>query len=465
MKKYLMMALAALAIVSCSKSDDVSEAGRSKKGDMYESVFTETFGKVNSNVNWGFNAAKIVSLDENGAVVTRSANVNRNEWGTGNGVGGNVAVPANVTTSERTLVYNYFNQKREGAVNQYNIAWADFFVTQVHKGTTSYKDGADGDVVGSDKMNHLQCSKQLRNSEGSIDANGNLVGSWEHINDFNDASQWSGYGTIEGHTYMQSSGTLDFAYHNTVDSKYHNEYIIIPGAEIDASLAGYYYVGFDFYATHPTGQEANKNMDVERDWFFTDWIVRISPAEFTNAQRVMAEDLIATSLTDVDASDWDFNDAVFDVAFMNEWVASLNTNKLVAHITLHAAGGTKALTVGNKEVHNLFGVSTETMVNTNAGSVGKAVDNLAPVQFTYIVGDADNSGTIHTADEVPVFVGTVELKAEQGKAPQKIVTSTSTRWMKERKLITTGYAQFGNYVSNNSPQDWYGTVSDASKLY
>ena len=34
-------------------------------------------------------------------------------------------------------------------------------------------------------------------------------------------------------------------------------------------------------------------MDVDRDYKYTDWIVRISPAEFKNAQRVMVEDLIA----------------------------------------------------------------------------------------------------------------------------------------------------------------------------
>jgi hypothetical protein len=308
-------------------------------------------------------------------------------------------------------------------------------------------------------MNHLQ----VRYGEGSIDANGNLVGAWEHANDFNTGNHSSQYNTIVGHTFMQNSGTLDFAYHNSTDSKYHNEYIIIPGAEIHPSLAGYYYVGFDFYATHPTGQDSNKNMDVARDWYFTDWIVRISPAEFKNAQRVMVEDLIATSLANVDKSDWDFNDAVFDVAFFNEWVGSANANKLVAHIKLLAAGGTMALTIGGKEVHSLFGVSTSTMVNTNAAGVGAAADGKAPVLFTVILGDADN-GT-HTADEVPVFIGSQELKAETGKAPQKIVTSTSTRWMKEKKLITTGYAKFADYVNSNSPQDWYNTVTGADNLY
>ena len=458
MKKYLMFAFAALAFVGCSKSTDVSDANRTPQGDKYANAFAETFGNINPNVNWGFTPMTVYS-----ATTTRSANVNRNEWGTGSGIGGNVIVPKNVNdptvnANERTLVYNYFNKKRENAVNQNNVNWSDYFITEVWKGTSVDKDGNGDDVLGSDHMNHLQ----VRYGEGSIDANGNLVGAWEHANDFNTGNHSSQYNTIVGHTFMQNSGTLDFAYHNTTDSKYHNEYIIIPGAEIDPTLADYYYIGFDFYATHPTGQEANKNMDVARDWYFTDWIVRISPAEFKNAQRVMVEDLIATSLANVDKSDWDFNDAVFDVAFFNESIN--NANKLVAHIKLHAAGGTMALTVGGKEVHSLFGVSTSTMVNTNAAGVGAAADGKAPVLFTVIMGDADWTGT-HTADEVPVFIGSTELKAETGKAPQKIVTSTSTRWMKEKKLITTGYAKFADYVNSNSPMDWYNTVTGPDNLY
>ena len=112
-------------------------------------------------------------------------------------------------------------------------------------------------------------------------------------------------------------------------------------------------------------------MDVERDWFFTDWIVRITPGMYKNAQRVFIEDLIASDLSQVgytNKSDWDFNDAVFDVAFVDN----------DAVITLWAAGGTKSLTIGGKEVHELFGKPVSTMINTNATG---GVDGLAPVIF------------------------------------------------------------------------------------
>jgi len=464
MKNLFTLAIAVLALTSCSNSLDFNQQEitvDTEKANKYNTAFRSAFGSVSTNVDWGFKSQIVQTLDENGNFITRSENVNRNEWGTGQGKGGYVEVPVNVTPDERMLVYNYFNQKREGATNQNNINWRFFFVSQVWKGNTVYQDGYGNDVVGSDHMNHLQCLK----GEGSIDQWGNLQGDWEHINDFNNGDQWSGYGTIEGHTFMENSGTKDFAYHNSTDSKYHNEYIIIPGAEIDESLAGYYYVGFDFYATHPIGQDANKNMDVERDWFFTDWIVRISPAEIylPNSQRIMAEDLIASSLNNVDASDLDFNDVVFDIRVYNQWVAEYNDNKLVAEVLLRAAGGTLPLYLGQLdekyEVHNLFGVSTKTMVNTHAKAQGEyqAVDGLQPVKFTVVLGDAIWNGTYNLAD-FPIYVGGQQLVAPLGKATHKLCVPTTTRWMNEKVIITTGYPKFADYVTYGTPDDWYNTT-------
>jgi len=449
MKKYLMTGVAAVAMVaamtSCSHDETLYQP--STPQEKFQAEFVAQFGEIAKDQNWGFTNVKPMNMTE-----TRSHNVNRNEWGTGNGIGGSVAVPKNlndptVNANEQQLVYNYFNKKREGAVNQNNVIWTDYFITEVWKGEDVYKDGANGDVKGSDHMNHLQVLK----GEGSIDANGNLVGAWEHANDFNNGDHSSSWNTIVGHTFMYNSGTYDFAYHNTTDSKYHNEYIIIPGAEIDPSLAGYYYVGFDFYATHPTGQEANRNMDVARDWVFTDWIVRISPAEFLQKGRIIAEDLSAST-----GSDFDYNDVVFDVALVNEYVQEQNANRLIAHITLQAAGGTMPLYIGGKangkEVHELFGVSTTTMVNTNEGTVSKA-----PVQFCLDLGPAVWDGT-YSYKNIPVDVetpqGLITLGVETGEAPEKICVETRYKWCNERKAIQNIYPAFKDWVGNRSVV-WY----------
>ena len=159
----------------------------------------------------------------------------------------------------------------------------------------------------------------------------------------------------------------------------------------------------------------------------------------------MVEDLIANSLDNVDKSDWDFNDAVFDVAFVDN----------DAVITLWAAGGTKSLTVAGKEVHELFGQPTSTMINTNANG---GVNGLTPVIFRIT-----NVGT-KNAKDIVVKVGSQVLDAPEGKAPQKIEVSNTTKWMKERVIITDGYAKFAEYATKNTPIDWYNTVTDATKL-
>ena len=149
---------------------------------------------------------------------------------------------------------------------------------------------------------------------------------------------------------MLNSSTYSFAYYNSIDSKFHETYIIVDGATISEDLSGFYYVGFDFYANGDN--PSNKNMIVDRDYIFNDWIIRISPAYLKNTKRIIAEDLGLLH------TDFDYNDVVFDIGLSNDWIQQLNSNKLVAHITLQAAGGTYPLYICDKEVHELFGVTT-----------------------------------------------------------------------------------------------------------
>ena len=438
-----MMGAAALtmgfAFVSCSSDDDIAI----NKEQQYKAVFEKEFGKVDPNQTWGF-----------GDKTTRGEWVNRNQWGEfasqgkDNGAQSYLSIPKNVTTQEQALVVAEFSKKREGVTKTTQINWTDFFVTQVYKGEATYTDKAGNTFTGSDKMNHLQ----IRKGEGGVTAEGDLVNydsSWEHVNDFNFGNQSSKWGTIDGHTFMANSGTKEFAYHNSNDSKYHNEYIIIAGADIDESLAGYYYVGFDFNSSARTGQEANQNQYVDRDWVFNDWIVRISPGEFAGQKRIYVEDLISGSLKNVDKSDWDFNDAVFD-AFV--YYNPYSTEGNFAVITLRAAGGTLPLTIAGREVHELFGVSQTTMVNTGVGA------DVPPVQFR-IPGSELTSGD---ANDIKVIVTNaegekIELTAKQGEATQKfaVPAENHVKWMKERQHISTGYENFSKYVKDASIKTWW----------
>lgn len=212
---------------------------------------------------------------------TRAANVNGNLWYQ------NWKRPTNITEEERQAVIEAFSQKREGAKNTLQVTWKNYWVQQVYKGESTYEDGYGQNIgVASDKMNHLQAFNNLKTEviswwpyEESISV---YDGQYEHVNNFNAGNNTTVYTDDETHeqfigtTLMVNMGTdgrdEQFAYHNSIDSKYHYEYIIL-------EVNGGYYVGFDFFANGTEEYPANKNMDVERDWIFNDWIVKISPAQ------------------------------------------------------------------------------------------------------------------------------------------------------------------------------------------
>lgn len=440
MKKLFLMGFAALVFASCVSDKEVTPLTQDEK---YQQAFENLVGgKINANVNWGFNNLSVATFDQDGKFVgMRGANPEGNLWA------GFIEVPTALTEAQKAVVRDWFqanpNYKGVTIVN-----WSEFFVEQVYKGGTSptaecpekYIAGNGGEVVGSDHMDKLTIGF----------AN-------DHIFDFNNSNNndWNGF------MLMQNSTTNEcFGYFNSVSSEQKNDkYILVPGDIIDPSVAGMYFVGFDFEATG-----ANPNQQVAADGYYSDWIVRIVPGLYKNAQRIMVEDLIAQNLDQVNLSDWDFNDAVFDVAFVKSQVAEDGfKNHLFGIITLWAAGGTQALTVAGKEVHELFGQPISTMINTNANG---GVDGLAPVIFRADLGVTDWDDNIYaTANDIKVMVGSIELKAEKGKAPQKIAVPTTTKWMKERQIITKGYTKFGTYAIDAQPEDWYNEVSDASALY
>ena len=158
--------------------------------------------------------------------------------------------------------------------------------------------------------------------------------------------------------------------------------------------------------------------------------------EIQYAVRIICEDLGASD-------DFDFNDVVFD--------ALIKDGK--TYIKVLAAGGTLPLTVASKEVHDIFGVSTTTMVNTqpNAHNATKTDKQEFVIDQAY-----------PSYKDIPVMVGVdananpmtnegmTTLKAEKGAAPQKIAVDTNFEWCDERIQIETKYTNFSDYVSNSA---------------
>ena len=151
-----------------------------------------------------------------------------------------------------------------------------------------------------------------------------------------------------------------FEYHNAQSSEYQPTYIMkrVTWTENGVTKSGLY-LGFDFYAQKRADQPADKNMDVERDWIFNDWIIKISQginsavpvSELQNASPsawILAGEDLGSGF------DIDYNDVVVKV----ERLAGENK----VRVTPLAAGGTLAsyLFFGTTcigEIHQLLDAS------------------------------------------------------------------------------------------------------------
>ena len=452
MKKILFVGITALAMASCTHDDYAPVS----KQEQYQAVFEKEFGAVNPNVNWGFTPQQVFTFDKDGKLIgTRGANPNSNEWAN------YLIVPTRLTDAQKDVVRKWFQTHKNPQGQKVN--WSDFFVEQVYKGGTNtegshspeiyntLKDGVEtqNKVTGSNQMDWLACGSDATPSS-------------EHINNFN-----NGNGDI---MYMYDYNTTCFGFHDSYgdnhfeNTYYYDSYVLIPGDIIDPIVAGMYFVGFDY----KTAKYDNGEIRVNPDGYYSDWIVRVVPGLNApgKAKRVMVEDIIDSDLKSVQTSDWDFNDAVFDVRFEKSWVnGTLENNYQDGHhqkyaiITLHAAGGTKYLTIGGEgdkgvEVHKALGVETGTMVNTGNGATCPVAIFRIPV--------ADN---VDNANDIPVYVGAQELTAQQGEATQKLCVPTDVKWMKERVQFINSYDQFKDYVNSNTPDNWYKSVQNLGNLY
>lgn len=440
MKKILFVGITALAMASCTHDDYAPVS----KQEQYQAVFEKEFGAVNPNVNWGFTPQQVFTFDKDGKLIgTRGANPNSNEWAN------YLTVPTRLTDAQKEVVRKWFQTHKNP--QGLDVNWSDFFVEQVYKGGTntegsqspeSYEILKDGvpqtgnKVTGSNQMDWLACGSNAKHGD--------------HIYNFN-----NGNGDI---MYMKDYNTTCFGFHDSYgdnhfeNTYYYDSYVLIPGDQIDKSVAGMYFVGFDY----KTAKYDNGEIRVNPDGYYSDWIVRVVPGlNAPNAgKRVMVEDIIDSNLTHLTSSDWDFNDAVFDVRFEDGWKDGHNQKYAV--ITLHAAGGTKYLTIGGQgangvEVHKALCVDQSTMVNTV-----KDQGVTRPVAI-FRIPVADN---VNNANQIPVYVGSQILEAQQGKATQKFCVPTDVRWMQERKQVRKTYKEFKDYVENDAPKDWYKTVKD-----
>ena len=177
-----------------------------------------------------------------------------------------------------------------------------------------------------------------------------------------------------------------------------------------------------------------------RDYVYSDWIVTLTPAQenvtpTTKKVRIMAEDLNAQAVDgDIEKSDWDFNDVVFDVEF--DETGNGGT------ITLICAGGVLPLKVAGEEVHKKFDSSLTQdekgwypMINTGKGM---GIDR---PQVSFHINDADpenNGKGILIEVEKTLSNGTKQwlpLKAQKGQPSSKFAVKPTVQPCLERDHI------------------------------
>jgi len=178
------------------------------------------------------------------------------------------------------------------------------------------------------------------------------------------------------------------------------------------------------------------------DGYYSDWIVTLTEAKKYTPEvqydlRIIAEDLSASGDTD-----FDFNDIVLDVKY----------DATNAYLKLQAAGGTLPLRInGNDdwEVHKLFNVAENYMVNTNARAKGLN-GNLRDKEGVELrLGRGINNAAEANGIKLEVKKNGVwqEITAAKGEPAAKLAVGIDYGWLDERSSIKKEYKLFVSWAN------------------
>ncbi len=510
MKQFLMTGIAALAFgatfVSCSHEEDlydpslIAQNEKEKAVQSYNAAFIKVFGQPAANQDWGFGyrssafTRASVSEEGNPEKYFYAPSVDTNEE---NDV---VDYVRNLKTYPKvapTGLKNYFVTQVHCSKDSYKhveggvgIVGSSFMenlhIAMVNTATIENGELSEGwqqitnfNVAYDTKWKSFTLVEDGGTFDfaykGSYD--GKYHNRWIAIDGKDIKSKYSNYwyicfdfeGTLDGYTNIEN-----IQYYDPVKKRWSNSgNVIIPGKWTLLELGSAYKL-FDIPVTHvdeATGatvvdryvtvkigdpdqvreidqvHAVDGNIAMNGDNDYTDWIVRLYKARpreetsETHSYRVIAEDLNAT-----EASDFDFNDVVFDV------VPNGTTG---AKIMLQAAGGIYKLTVNGHEVHEAFGekaneAGTYPMINTQAGPTHD------PVKLCTLYGDFTGSDAPAMIKDIVIKVYKpgfeeegVELTATTGKPACKILVDSSFEIIKERTGIADAKTNFHKYVTGN----------------
>lgn len=334
-----------------------------------------------------------------------------------------------------------------------------------------------------------------------------MKGDWTHVNNFNSGNSNANPEDKESNPnrmiqYVKSSGTEDFRCHPSWGTDQSTQWIdswvlvhLYWNETVKDTNSPYYgdgntviprdgyYLAFDFHASKNNGQTV-----VNQDGYYSNWIIKITPGHFNprgNSRRIFCEDLGGSF-------DFDFNDAVIDVAFEQ------SGSKYIPIISVQAAGGTMPIYVQQNnpkyELHRILGKKdSETEykpINVGAagGSHSVGIYRGEPVttdqaqaihifventqnkdKVTYEIGgssttDTDGNTTSIDTDGNSTLNGTTQTM--KTVAPSAFSAPTSVKWMNELQGITKAYTQFTAWVTSfTNNTNWYETIKAGAPLY
>lgn len=432
MKKIIFSLVAIFALASCNHDAEVYTLNpQTKAVNDYNEAFVKTFGPVGSNVDWGFGSAKANTRANANEpeVVKKDVWKNFPEKLDGN------TVPADVTEKEAAYVYEWFQKEENKGLTEEGQPWKNFFIQQVYGTMSQQKKGI-----------WYRNNNEEFTDKGGMDyltvGDGTTM---THVNDFN--AETGGPWNI---VYMKNSSAMKFGYHSSWDNSERQLFklakITVPGYCFDDGVAREgWYVGLSLLAEKY--DNGRKVLGEQRKDWGDDWILKVVPGKgeivppTPATYRVIAEDLNAS-----EASDFDFNDVVFDV--------EPNEAGTAAKIVVRAAGGIYKLTVAGQEVHKALGGNvkadgTYPMINTNPWNP----DVKATLIESYS-GKFDSDANIrNTIKSIVIKVykpgfeeNGIELEAQTGKPACKILVDQTFNVVTERTGIADENTNFHKYV-------------------
>lgn len=319
---------------------------------------------------------------------------------------------------------------------------------------------------------------------------------WTHVNNFNRGN--SNFDPEDNESnpnreikYVKSAGTEDFRCHPSwcTETDWIKSWVLVRltwNETVKDPKSPYlgktipregYYLAFDF---HGEKQGQGGHQIVNQDGYYSNWIIKITPGYFTptgQSRRIFCEDLGGSF-------DFDFNDAVIDVAFEQS-----GSSQYIPIITVQAAGGTMPIyvekhNVQNKkmyELHRMLGQKEgETLAPINVSNSrthipavyrGEPVSSNTPGAIKIYVENTNN-GTHYQISGTKTLEGDAakdedersQLEKEDGSkevnlkgdtyktksevAPRAFAVPTSVKWMNELTNIEKSYEDFPKWVAN-----------------